>query len=122
MRDKRPAEKRALPRPRSILFVGLLLAGASIFDVFATLELIARGAEEWNPIMRYALGVGDWYFAMVKLAGTALVGLLLCRYARTWRWVWIALCFVTACYLALVGLHLFLLCGVPPVLAAVLFF
>jgi len=121
MSDRRPADKRALPRPRSILLVTLLLASASIFDAFATLELIARGAEEWNPVMRYALGVGDWYFVMVKLAVTALVGLLLCGYARTWRWVWIALCSVTLFYLALVGLHFFLLYGVPPALATLFF-
>ena len=85
MRDRRPAGKRALPRLRSILLVSLFLASASIFDVFATLELIARGAEEWNPIMRFALGVGDWYFATVKLALTALCCLILCRYSRTRR-------------------------------------
>jgi hypothetical protein len=101
------------PRPRTIVIILLLLLVASVFDALATLKIISRGADEWNPLMSFALSIGPWYFFLVKMAFTVIGSLILAYYARVRRWAWWGLCAVSAVYFLLVLLHLFLLFCIP---------
>jgi len=113
MREKRSRKPWAPPRPPIIALTLLFLTVANIFDAAATLELIRRGADEWNPLMRYALGFGDWYFIFLKSLITLVFSGFLALFAlNRRRSAWWALCALTVMYLALIVLHLFLLYGV----------
>lgn len=96
----------APPRPRLVILVFLLLLAANVFDAAATLRVIALGVEEWNPIMRYAVGVGPRFFVAVKMAMTAGLGGAIAVCALRWRWVWWALCLLTAGYIGLLIVHI----------------
>lgn len=55
----------------------------SSMDAFFTLQLIARGAVEVNPVMAYALEYGDGAFAASKMFLTAFSILTLVYLSRT---------------------------------------
>ena len=114
----RPA--RTQPRPRIIAIVFLFLLIACAFDAFATLEVIERGADEWNPLMAFAISVGPWYFFLVKMATVTVGALILSRFARTWRLAWYGLCALAGIYFLLALLHIFLLYFVPAPIASII--
>lgn len=62
----------ALDRYNPNLLVPIILVlGLSLLDALLTLVLIAQGARELNPVMRYFLGHGPQVFLFVKYALTA---------------------------------------------------
>lgn len=58
-------------RPSLILFAFVIL-GLSLLDALLTLTLIAKGAQELNPVMKYYLTHGPQIFLLVKYGLTAL--------------------------------------------------
>jgi len=108
--DRQTARQpRTPPRPRSIVLVFLFLVAANVFDVAATIEVIRRGADEWNPLMQYALSVGPWYFFFLKFTVITGGAAFLAVYARKMRLAWWGLCAMAGVYFLLALLHLFLL-------------
>lgn len=121
MRHANVRRPRTPPRPRTIVMVFLFLLVACAFDAVATLEMTERGADEWNPIMAFALSVGPWYFFLVKMAAVTVCSLVLSRFARSWRLAWYGLCVLAGVYFLLTLLHLFLLYFVPAPIASIIF-
>lgn len=64
------------------LAVGIMLL--SSLDAFLTLQLIARGAVEVNPVMLAAMGGGTQAFAISKmlLTGTGILALVFMAHSR----------------------------------------
>jgi hypothetical protein len=66
----------------------------STADAWFTLDALARGAEEANPVMRAALSLGNTGFVLVKTGVTVVCGAFLALH-KTWRLgrlcLWIAL-------------------------------
>ena len=59
------------------LLLAAMLMLLSVMDGFFTLNLIAMGGSELNPVMNYFLGQGVWVFMWVKVCLTALPAVLL---------------------------------------------
>ncbi len=122
VRPSLPAGRQARtpPRPRTIRVVFLFLVVAGAFDAIATLEIIRRGADEWNPLMAFALSVGPWYFFLVKMAMATVCSLVLSCFASSYRLAWLGLCAVAGVYFLLTLLHFFLLFFVPAPFASII--
>jgi hypothetical protein len=57
----------AFDRYKPSLFIGIMIVlGLSLLDALLTLILIAHGARELNPVMRYYLSHGPQVFLLVK--------------------------------------------------------
>ena len=61
----------------SLVFLALTVMGLSLLDAVLTLTLIAQGAQELNPVMRYYLTHGPRVFLLVKYGMTALSVLII---------------------------------------------
>jgi hypothetical protein len=70
-----------------LLFLAIMILLLSVTDAFLTLTLIARGAEEANPLLAYVLEEVPELFAVVKmgLTGACLVVLVALARARVFR-------------------------------------
>jgi Domain of unknown function (DUF5658) len=70
-----------------LLFLAIMILLLSVTDAFLTLTLIARGAEEANPVMDFLLGETPRLFAFVKmsLTGAGIVVLVALGRARVFR-------------------------------------
>ncbi len=66
--------------PLLLTAMSLLLFAA--LDSILTLQLLARGAEELNPLMRMLLDIDVWAFAWGKMVITALVLVVLVSHAN----------------------------------------
>lgn len=68
------------------LVVILVVLCFSLMDAFLTVQLIAHGAQELNPVMAYFLEMGHLPFLMVKYSLTAfgLVALLVLKNCTLW--------------------------------------
>jgi len=120
MRHDNVRPTRTPPRPRTIAVVFVFLLAACAFDALATLEIIGRGADEWNPLMAFALAVGPGEFFLVKMAVATVGSLVLGRFARDYRLAWWGLCGLAGVYFLLALLHFFLLFFVPAPLASII--
>jgi hypothetical protein len=68
----------ALDRYQPSLFVGIMVVLClSLLDALLTLILIAQGASELNPVMRYYLSHGPQVFLLAKYGLTALSVLII---------------------------------------------
>ena len=86
LRSRRRGQRRLVdPEPQFVdwhhpwlllMSVGIMLL--SVVDAFMTLQLIARGAVEVNPVMAAAMGGGTQAFAISKmlLTGTGILALV----------------------------------------------
>ena len=70
-----------------LLFLAVAILLLSVTDAFLTLTLLARGAEEANPVMAFLLEETPRLFATVKLAltGAGIVVLVALARARVFR-------------------------------------
>lgn len=70
-----------------LLFLAIMILLLSVADAFLTVTLIARGAEEANPVMAYLLEQAPRLFAFVKMAftGTGLIVFVALARARVFR-------------------------------------
>lgn len=70
-----------------LLFLAIMILLLSVTDALLTLTLIARGAEEANPVMAFLLGQTPRLFAAVKmgLTGAGIVVLVALARARVFR-------------------------------------
>ena len=82
----------------------LLVVTLCALDVLLTLDVIHRGGEEWNPIMRFTLELGVWPFVIIKMLVTAIGSFVLLVRVR-FRGMRFALCGIAVLYLALMGWH-----------------
>lgn len=80
-RGMRESSRRAEDRRRIVTFdrynpplllAIILVLGLSLLDALLTLILIAQGATELNPVMRYCLSHGPQIFLLVKYGLTAI--------------------------------------------------
>lgn len=58
--------------PRPLLVAIIVVLSLSLLDALLTLILIAQGATELNPVMKYCLSHGTQMFLLVKYSLTAL--------------------------------------------------
>ena len=97
------------PRPARLLLMGVFLVIASCFDAWMTLEFIARGGEEGNPLVEPYLALGtDTFIAWKTVIGTC-AAIALGFGCHLKRWVWRAFNGVIWSYLALTSLHFLIL-------------
>ncbi|HEX5011195.1 MAG TPA: DUF5658 family protein [Planctomycetota bacterium] len=82
----------------------LLVVAMCAMDLLLTLDVIQRGGEEWNPVMRVALDLGVWPFVVIKLAITAVGALVLLLRVR-FRGMRVVLVGLTLLYALLMGWH-----------------
>lgn len=61
----------------SLVILALTVMALSLLDAVLTLTLIAQGAHELNPVMRYYLTHGPRVFLLVKYGMTALSVLII---------------------------------------------
>jgi hypothetical protein len=73
-------------------------------DLLLTLDVLDRGGEEVNPVMRWALERGVGTFAALKL-GLTLLGALVLLVRVRFRWMRQALLALVAAYVLLIGYH-----------------
>lgn len=83
--------------------VAALLA-LCVADLLLTLDVLERGGEEANPVMRWALERGTGTFAALKL-GLTLLGALVLLVRVRFRWMRQALLGLVAAYVLLLGWH-----------------
>lgn len=83
--------------------VALLLL-LCVADLLLTLDVLARGGEEANPVMRWALERGTGTFVALKL-GLTLLGALVLLVRVRFRWMRHALLGLVAAYVVLIGWH-----------------
>lgn len=85
-RGTRTSVRRVAERDRIVVFdryrpslvvLALVVLGLSLLDALLTLTLIAQGAQELNPVMRYYLTHGPQVFLLVKYGMTALSVLII---------------------------------------------
>jgi hypothetical protein len=78
---RRAADRKrivALDQYKPSLFIGIMIVlSLSLLDALLTLILIAQGARELNPVMRYYLSHGPQVFLLVKYGLTALSVLII---------------------------------------------
>ena len=81
LKGKRRSIRRAADREKIValdyysqsLFIGIaIVLGLSLLDALLTLMLLAKGAQELNPVMAYYLTHGPRVFLFVKYGLTAL--------------------------------------------------
>jgi len=65
-----------------LLFLSIMILLLSITDAFLTLTLLARGAQEVNPLLAYMLETSPKLFIAVKMALTGFALLVLVALAR----------------------------------------
>jgi hypothetical protein len=100
-----------------LLFLAVSILLLSVTDAFVTLTLLARGAEEANPVMAFLLDEAPRLFATVKLAltGTGIVVLVALARARVFRVIRISniihWCLIV--YLGLIAYEAWLLANPP---------
>ena len=82
----------------------LLVVAMCAMDLLLTLDVIQRGGEEWNPVMRVALDLGVWPFVVIKLAITAVGAMVLLLRVR-FRGMRFVLVGLTLLYALLMGWH-----------------
>jgi len=82
------------------------VVGLSLLDAWYTLDLLKRGAEEANPVMRAALRIGDEAFILIKTFVTIIGAGFLCLHKN---WPLGRLCLVAALlgYSTLLFYHLY---------------
>lgn len=115
MEDRRPpSDSRSRPRVPLICLTVAYLIVTNLFDAWATLTLIERGAEESNPLMHAALLMGPERFLLIKMSLVMLSAMLLGLYARRVRWVWYSLVALAVAFSLLLTFHVYLICFVPP--------
>ncbi len=93
-------------RPGPLMVAGFAaLVLLSLLDAWFTLDLLRRGATEANPVMAYALTLGDRAFLVIKMVVTVLGAGFLCLHKN---WPLGRLCLGAALlgYTALLGYHL----------------
>ena len=83
------------------------IVSLSILDAFFTLLYIAKGGEEWNPLMKLALDAGVAPFLAIKFGMTVLGVLFLCLH-KNFRFVKFLLYGVLVIYCSLLVYHLYL--------------
>ena len=59
-----------------LVIVAMLL---NLFDIWATLFILDKGGTEINPVMAYAIEVGPWFFAAIKVILFALAIILIAK-------------------------------------------
>ena len=92
-----------------LLFMVLLaIVGLSVADAYLTLDALAGGCREVNPLMDAALGLGPRAFVAIKLVVTGLGVVLLCLHKNFPRVRWIILTVLVG-YVLLIGWHVHLL-------------
>jgi hypothetical protein len=84
-------------------FLSLVLLSAA--DAWFTLNALAKGAEEANPVMRAALSLGNTGFVIVKTLVTVVCGAFLALH-KTWRLGRLCLWFALGAYGVLTVWHL----------------
>lgn len=94
------------PRAWRPWFLGIFLVIASFFDAWMTLEFLALGGEEANPIAEPVTRYGSATFMVWKMCLGTFAAACLAAFCRRWRWVWIAFQAVVWTYLAITGFHL----------------
>ena len=104
--DGRPAWTP--PRVRLIFLVFLLMLVANAFDAWATIGIVAQGATELNPIMRWALKHGPVAFIAMKTCLIGSLTLFLAVASRTHRLAWRGLYVLTALYMLIFVWHVLL--------------
>jgi len=94
-------------RPGAWILAGFAcVVGLSLLDAWYTLDLLKRGAEEANPVMRAALRIGDEAFILIKTFVTIIGAGFLCLHKN---WPLGRLCLVAALlgYSTLLFYHLY---------------
>jgi len=86
------------PRVRLIVLLYVLLVVFNAFDAHSTIDAVANGAVELNPVMAALLAHGAWVFLVVKMGMICGFGLMLALYSRRKRLAWYGLLGVTTVY------------------------
>lgn len=98
------------PPPGVILALwAVLLVGLNVFDAFATVEIVRRGGEEANPLVRPLLERGFAAFLAWKAFVSGACATALALVARAHRMAWWLLVSACAAYALLGFLHAYLL-------------
>jgi hypothetical protein len=106
---RRDGERRFVYVDRPGVWIVLAFAAIlalSLFDAWFTLELLKRGAEEANPVMRAALDLGDSAFVLIKTTITILATGFLCLH-KNWPLGRLCLGLALVGYTVLTGYHLY---------------
>jgi hypothetical protein len=82
------------------------VVGLSLLDAWYTLDLLKRGAEEANPLMRAALDLSDEAFVLIKTGITILGAGFLCLH-KNWPLGRLCLGVALLGYSALLAYHLY---------------
>ena len=90
----------------------LLVVAMCAMDLLLTLDVIQRGGEEWNPVMRMAMDLGVWPFVIIKLFITGVGALILLMRVR-FRGMRVVLVGLTLLYALLMGWHAVVRQGLP---------
>ena len=61
----------------SAMFLAVALTVLSLCDAFFTLNILAQGGREVNPVMNYMLGIGTFAFVASKMLLTAVAAIVL---------------------------------------------
>ncbi|HTM68658.1 MAG TPA: DUF5658 family protein [Candidatus Binatia bacterium] len=93
-----PNSRWRAPRVRLIVLLYALLVVFNAFDARSTLDAVARGAVEINPVMAALLAHGPWAFLLAKMGLACGFGLVLAFWSRRHRLAWYGLLAVTAIY------------------------
>lgn len=100
-----------------LLFLAIMILLLSMTDAFLTLNLIAYGAEEVNPIMAYFLEQAPRLFAGIKMAltGAGIVVLVGLSRARVFRIIRISniIHWCLLAYVVLIVYELWLISRIP---------
>lgn len=110
---KRRAARRGADEPFTyvdrpgawIVAAFVAVVGLSVLDAWFTLDLIASGATEANPVMRAALDLGDRAFVLIKTVVTIVATGFLCLH-KNWPLGRLCLTLALLGYSVLVLYHL----------------
>lgn len=105
----RPVKMWAPPTAHWVLISLCALVFLNVIDALATIEIIGRGGEEGNPIVRPLFEIGSSFFFFCKLSLILPLAIMLAWYARSCRFAWWMLCLANSVYIAIAGLHAYLL-------------
>jgi hypothetical protein len=120
VKGRRKAGRRAgetefvyVDRPGPWVFAAFVaVVGLSLLDAWFTLDLLKRGAQEANPVMRAALDLSDEAFVLIKTVVTLVGAGFLCLH-KNWPLGRVCLVIALLGYSALLAYHLYAQGTVP---------
>lgn len=105
-----PPTKTWVPPTARLAVISLCaLIALNVIDALATIEIIGRGGEEGNPIMQPLFRISPSFFLFYKIGLILTCGAMLAWFAPSRRLAWRMLCLANCVYLAIAGLHVYLL-------------